>query len=239
MNNDEWEKWYTEILKDFGFSRKKDEETAKILDEILKEKNSLTLEEVKTIIHNKKPTNNYIIFGAGPSLKANIKEIKRKKLTNNILIAADGATTALLEENLMPDIIVTDLDGKIEDLLYSNQKECIFIVHAHGDNKENIEKYAPILKNVLGTTQSKPYGNLYNFGGFTDGDRAIFLALALGAEKIKLAGMDFGEYVTKYSRPNIKNNIELADEIKQKKLRYAEKLLNWIKQNKNVEIEKI
>lgn len=240
MNINEWEKWYTKILDDFGFSREKDEETAKILDNILNETNPLTIEKLQTKIHEKKPVNNYIVFGAGPSLKTNIQYLKKEKeIENNILIAADGATTALLEENINPDIIVTDLDGKIDDLLIANEKNCIFIVHAHGDNAENIKKYTPLLKNILGTTQSTPHGNLYNFGGFTDGDRAIFLSLALGANKIILAGMDFGEYVTKYSRPNIKEDIEPADEIKQKKLKYAEKLVEWIKENKKVEICKI
>lgn len=32
---------------------------------------------------------------------------------------------------------------------------------------------------------------VYNFGGFTDGDRAVFLAEALGASLIVVAGMDF------------------------------------------------
>ena len=240
MNINEWEKWYTKILDDFGFSREKDEEIAKILDNILNTTNPLTIEKLQTKIHEKKAVNNYIVFGAGPSLKNSIKEIKkRRELTENILVGADGATTALLEENIIPDIIVTDLDGKIDDLLIANQKNSIFIVHAHGDNAENITKYTPLLKNVLGTTQSTPHGNLYNFGGFTDGDRAIFLTLALNANKITLVGMDFGEYVTKYSRPNIKKDVEPADEIKQKKLKYAEELVEWIKENKNVEINKI
>lgn len=40
--------------------------------------------------------------------------------------------------------------------------------------------------------------------------------------------MDFGNIVTKYSRPNIKDDLEVADEVKQKKLKYAEKLTEWI-----------
>ncbi len=238
MNIDEWENWYNKILNDFGFSKDNDEETAKILDTILGE-NALTIEELQTLISEKKSTKEFIVFGAGPSLKKDIIKIKNEGLVDNILVAADGATTALLEEDLIPDIIVTDLDGKIDDLLTANQKNSIFIVHAHGDNEENITKYVKILNKVLGTTQSKPYGKLYNFGGFTDGDRAIFLTLELNAKKILLAGMDFGEYVTKYSRPKIENDIEKADDIKQKKLKYAEELVEWIKQNENVELKKI
>ncbi len=48
--------------------------------------------------------------------------------------------------------------------------------------------------------------------------------------------MDFGEIVTKYSRPNLPDITGPADEIKRKKLQYAEKLTNWIIDNENVEI---
>lgn len=91
----------------------------------------------------------------------------------------------------------------------------------------------------MGTTQSKPLKNVYNFGGFTDGDRAVFLAIKLGAKKIILAGMDFGEKITKYSRPKLSRDVEEADEIKKLKLKYAEKLIEWIVDNKNVEIKKL
>jgi uncharacterized Rossmann fold enzyme len=46
-----------------------------------------------------------------------------------------------------------------------------------------------------------------------------------------LCGMDFGIYVTKYSRPNIEKDVEIADSIKVKKLKYAETLVNWLKEN--------
>ena len=88
----------------------------------------------------------------------------------------------------------------------------------------------------MGTTQAQPIGNLYNFGGFTDGDRALFLAVALGASQITLAGMDFGDIVTKYSRPNLENDTAEADDFKKKKLVYAEKFTQWIIDNENVEV---
>ena len=48
--------------------------------------------------------------------------------------------------------------------------------------------------------------------------------------------MDFGDIVTKYSRP--KNQLDLmdADDIKKRKLKYAEELCNWIKDNVDVEL---
>ena len=109
----------------------------------------------------------------------------------------------------------------------------------HNPTTDNIEKIATMssfFNNVLGTTQAQPVGNLYNFGGFTDGDRAIFLAVALGASEITLAGMDFGDIVTKYSRPNLPDVLGQADEFKKKKLMYAEKFTNWISENEDVEI---
>lgn len=51
--------------------------------------------------------------------------------------------------------------------------------------------------------------------------------------------MDFGEKITKYSRPKLSRDVEEADEIKKLKLKYAEKLIEWIVDNKNVEIKKL
>ncbi len=100
----------------------------------------------------------------------------------------------------------------------ANDLGSLFVLHAHGNNFDQILKYTNKFNKILGTTQSKPFSNLYNFGGFTDGDRAVFLAIALNAEKIILAGMDFGKIITKYSRPEINLETAEADEIKQKKV---------------------
>ena len=229
-----WEKYYTEILDDFGFSREGDESSAKILDDILSDEGCLTLDDLS---QNVGTSDKFIVFGAGPSLKKQIQEVKKDyDLKDFVLVAADGATTALIEEKVIPDIIVTDLDGKIEDILLANLKGANIVVHAHGDNIDNVVKYAPFLNNVLGTTQAQPIGNLYNFGGFTDGDRAIFLSVALGASEIILVGMDFGDIVTKYSRPNLPDDVGEADDIKKKKLEYAELFTNWIIDNEDVKI---
>ena len=153
-----------------------------------------------------------------------------------VLVAADGATTALIEQKVAPDIVATDLDGKLDDILLANIRGANIIVHAHGDNIDKIATVTSFFNNVLGTTQAQPVGNLYNFGGFTDGDRALFLAVALGASEIILAGMDFGDMVTKYSRPNIEKDVEKADDFKKKKLMYAEKFTQWIVDNEDVDV---
>lgn len=229
-----WEKYYTKILDDFGFSREGDEESAKLLDEILSVEGCLTLEELREIVSF---SDKFIVFGAGPSIKEHIQLLKDEyDLRDYVLVSADGATTAMMEERLIPDVIATDLDGTIDDILLANLKGANVVIHAHADNIERIASMTPFFTNILGTTQSQPIGNLYNFGGFTDGDRAEFLAVALGARQMILAGMDFGTIVTQYSRPNLTTKTAVADDFKRKKLMYAEELTNWIKENEPVEV---
>jgi len=229
-----WEIYYKEILDDFGFSREGDENSAKVLDEILSQEGCLTLDDLSQIVGF---SDKYIVFGAGPSLKEHVKFLKENyDLKDYVLISADGATTALIEERISPDIVATDLDGNMDDILLANLRGANIAVHAHGDNLDAVVKYAPFFSNVIGTTQAQPVGNIYNFGGFTDGDRAIFLAVALGASEITLAGMDFGDIVTRYSRPNLKTDLAEADEFKKKKLMYAARLTQWIADNENVDI---
>ena len=229
-----WEKYYTEILEDFGFSRQKDEESAKLLDEILSTEGCLTLNDLSEIVGF---SDKFIVFGAGPSVKEHVQMLKEEyDLKDYVLVAADGATTAMIEEKISPDIVATDLDGNIDDILLANLRGANIVIHAHGDNIDRIASLTSFFNNVLGTTQSQPVGNLYNFGGFTDGDRAIFLAVALGASQITLAGMDFGDVVTRYSRPNLSDDLAQVDEFKRKKLAYAEKFTNWIGENENVKI---
>jgi len=209
-----WESKYREILKDFGYSRKKDIQSCKLLDSLLPKKASVV--KIRDLIENKP----VFVIGAGPSLPSCISILKKyKKITK---IVADGATKAIIENNLKPDIIVTDLDGDIKSLKKAGRTNTIMIVHAHGDNTEKIHlvKY---FKNCIGTTQTKSVGKVHNFGGFTDGDRCVFLASHFKAKKIILLGMDFGTRIGKYSKTRVLNRTT-----KIKKLRRGKKLLEWL-----------
>lgn len=240
MEIETWIKWYKEILQNFGFKKEDDDESAEYLNNYLKNQINNGQKNKKAISFSDLPAvENIIVFGAGPSLKNHINKLKPKISTNPnkfILISADGATTALMEENIVPDIIVTDLDGKLEDILNANAQGAYLVVHAHGNNLNVLKSNLDNLKNILGSTQSIPLEYVHNFGGFTDGDRAVFLAVELGAREIILAGMDFGEVVTKYSRPDMKDATGPADDIKKLKLKYAEKLVEWITENEDVSI---
>jgi uncharacterized Rossmann fold enzyme len=211
-----WESKYREILKDFGYSRKKDIQSCKLLDSLLPKKTRIA--EIKDLIE-KKPV---FVVGAGPSLPSCISILKKyKKITK---IVADGATKAIIENGLKPDIVVTDLDGDIKSLKKAGRTNTIMVVHAHGDNSEKIH-FVKNFKNCIGTTQTKPLGKIHNFGGFTDGDRCVFLANHFKAKKIILLGMDFGTRIGKYSKSTVVNRT-----IKIKKLRRGKKLLEWLAQ---------
>jgi len=209
-----WESKYQNILKDFGYSRKKDTQSCKLLDSLLPKK--ATVVKIRNLIENKP----VFVIGAGPSLPSCISILKKyNKITK---IVADGATKAMIENNLKSDIVVTDLDGDIKSLKKVGRTNTIMIVHAHGDNAEKIHLVKDF-KNCIGTTQTKPVGKVHNFGGFTDGDRCVFLANHFKAKKIILLGMDFGTKIGKYSKRTVSNR-----RIKIAKLRRGKKLLEWL-----------
>lgn len=218
----DWEPFYTQIVSKMGYDREKDREAAFLLRKLLLEnKNYILVKDIKDRIKEK-----VHVFGAGPSLE---KALENRNFSGT-LIASDGATSALLKYGITPDIIVTDLDGRFEDIKRSNALGAYVVVHAHGDNMDKLKAYVPQLKNVLGTCQTEPLDIVYNFGGFTDGDRAVFLAEELGAKEITLVGFDFGEIVGKWSKPYLEEHSPVW-ESKKKKFEIAQMLLDWLKKN--------
>jgi len=221
-----WKPIYKKIIKDFNFNIEDDEKTARILNKYLeKNKKLCSIKKIKNMINNQE----IVIFGAGPSLKKSIYKYQ-KSFKDKIKMAADGATTALLEYNISPDIIVTDLDGKISDQIMLSSMGALTVLHAHGNNIIKIKKYIEKFDgDLLGTTQinPSPYYNLHNFGGFTDGDRAVFLADHFHAKKIYLIGFDFNGEIGKYSFAENKDK-----KLKRKKLKWCKYLIDELsKQN--------
>jgi uncharacterized Rossmann fold enzyme len=220
MNYKEWKPIYKKIIKDFNFKVEYEEESARILDSFIKMNNKFcSIKKIENIIRDK----DIVIFGAGPSLKNSLIKYN-ERFEDKFKIAADGATSALLENDFLPDVIVTDLDGKISDQIKASSLGSIIVLHAHGDNIKKIIKYFEKFEgDLIGTTHINPrsYVNLYNFGGFTDGDRAVFLADHFHARKIFLIGFDFNGRIGKYSFAENKDK-----ELKMKKLKWCKYLID-------------
>jgi len=155
---------------------------------------------------------------------------KGKKLFNNCVnLAADGASVLLKEVGIPIDAIFTDLDGITKsEFNYSD----FVLVHAHGDNMDKLKEFKEDIlnfKNIIGTTQVKSLNNIINAGGFTDGDRILYFlrSLLLPEQNLFLIGMDFGEKIGKYSKPEMADNLK-TNPIKLKKLQYAVELIEMI-----------
>ncbi len=161
-----------------------------------------------------------------------------KKEIKKFVIAANGAITPLVSKGKLPNLIVTDLDGSFKDLLKANKSGVPMMIHAHGDNMDKIRNLVPRFTNIIGTTQSIPFGKLHNFGGFTDGDRAFMLASHFNADSIILGGMDFGDIITPYSKPDLQSNLR-ADPVKRKKLLWAKRLIEYEVKKRNLKVYNI
>ncbi|WP_457753230.1 6-hydroxymethylpterin diphosphokinase MptE-like protein [Thermococcus sp.] len=232
MKFQDWKPFYKEIVREMRYDVDSDRKSAEILqDLLLKNRNYIKVSYLKEILKGQRA----YVFGAGPSLELALRYLS---FHDGVMISADGATSALLEFGLVPDIVVTDLDGCFEDIKRADVLGAYIVVHAHGDNIEKLKEYVPQLEKVLGTCQTEPLDIVYNFGGFTDGDRAVFLAEEFGAEEIILVGFDFGDVVGKWSKPHLKGHTRIW-ESKRKKFEFAQKLLEWLKKNGKAKIKRV
>lgn len=218
MDYQEWKTLYAAISRDLGFSVRKDLEAAELLRDLVK---PLPLRDLSRLIRGK----TVCVYGAGDSLE------KVKNFPSTTKIAADGATTYLIEKGARPEVVVTDLDGMMEDILEAHRRGSLVVVHAHGDNVPELRKYVPLFGRVIPTCQCRPPEGVYNFGGFTDGDRAVFMSAHLGAKKIVLYGMDFvgvGRYSFSSDTP-----------WKRKKLKWGKMLIEYLREEKHVNIVEV
>ncbi|CDI05088.1 conserved hypothetical protein [Candidatus Nitrosotenuis uzonensis] len=196
-----------------GYSKDRDRRSATLLNSILSE---CPFDKMERMIRGKP----VFVIGAGPSISYSIPYLKRHK--DIVKICADSALVPLMQGGIIPQIVVTDLDGDLQVMKKLSKTKTIFVVHAHGDNMERLE-FASNFRNCIGTTQTEDVGRVRNFGGFTDGDRCVFLASHFGAKKIFLFGMDFGQRIGKHSKTRRQDR-----KIKLKKLRHGKELLEWL-----------
>ena len=199
MDLEAWMEIYADIVDDLALSPEEDLKASEELSELLLQNTRLDLDQM--VLRNLKSLINgrdCLVFGTSSGLESTLmlafnemEEWVRDE--NKVLIAADGAASILLSLEVVPDVIVTDMDGGVEDQLTCERMGSIILVHAHGDNMDVIRRTVPRMSGrVLGTTQIKNDGipHLLNFGGFTDGDRAVMIADEMGAKSILLIGFD-------------------------------------------------
>jgi uncharacterized Rossmann fold enzyme len=202
MEFKEWEPHYQEILEYFGFDRKKDEEAAGLLASLLPRDDLPLLEaQCRDAV--------VTVCGNAPCLVRELGQVR------GIVWAADAATEPLVAHGIRPNAIFTDLDGATDLYVELNQTGTILVVHAHGDNLPLLRHWIPRFTGPLvGTTQANPQPHVHNFGGFTDGDRAVFAAHALGAREVRILGFDLDD-------PHV-------DPMKRGKLFWARRLLRLL-----------
>ena len=217
MKFEEWESFYSRIINDFrqeGFDRSEDREAEGKLMSLLNCRSSK--DRLRDLFGGEK----VMVIGNGPGLEKDFKQD-----FEGIIAAADAASHRLANLGIEPDFVCTDLDGKPEfEAELSNDTPVA--VHAHGDNKDLLEQFVPSFNhsNIVPTTQAEPSYGGENFGGFTDGDRTVFIADHFGASEISLAGFKFeGNTVGK---------------IKSRKLDWAKRLLEALEARRQEKIIK-
>ncbi|HET6589757.1 MAG TPA: 6-hydroxymethylpterin diphosphokinase MptE-like protein [Candidatus Nitrosocosmicus sp.] len=231
MRFNDWYPHYLIIAHSLGLKARDDFVCTLILSELL----SRSYLDPKCLVRlsGKK----VLIIGAGPSIEEYpiqefIKDCVKGSGPNpnkkTVVIVADGATELCLSLDIIPDIVISDLDGDLNSLLIAEEKGSTVIVHGHGDNIDKIKTHVSDFSRVIGTTQTFPLYNIHNFGGFTDGDRGIFLARHFNAKQIILVGMDFDSKIGHYSKKNILNA-----EQKKRKLKVAKYLVQLLCNNNN------
>lgn len=180
-----WAPWMDRIRRDFGYDEEADRASARRLEGILE---GLDGPPVVDYAWQLLSGSRVVVAGAADDAADGIRRSKKK----HVLVTADGATSAAREAGRVPDVVVTDLDGRVEDQVWAAEQGALVFVHAHGDNADRLERHVPAFPatSLAGTCQVQAFGRLVNPGGFTDGDRACFLAHALGARQARLVGFD-------------------------------------------------
>lgn len=207
----DWEPIYATILADLGFDRIADERARDVAAEFASPflDDRLAGFEDATVA----------VVGAAPSLAADLDDVDF--VGADAVVAASTAVDVLADADIAVDLMVTDLDKNTETARGLTHDGTPVAAHAHGDNIPTVREWLPQFdsQHTLVTTQAAPRGSVRNFGGFTDGDRAAFIADAFGAAELRFFGWDFDD-------PTV-------DPMKARKLQWAEHLLYWLEQRRN------
>jgi uncharacterized Rossmann fold enzyme len=213
MNFAEWEPVYERILADFGFDRAADERARDVLRPLVEGQTGYDTGTLERAVAG----DTVAVVGAAPSLS---DEVERAARADHVF-AASTAADVCRESGVAVDLMVTDLDKNPGTAVELTREGTPVAAHAHGDNVPAVREVVPRfdLDHVIPTTQAAPVSPVRNFGGFTDGDRAAFLADHLGAGSLVFVGWEFDD-------PTV-------DGTKAKKLRWAARLLTWLESRRS------
>ncbi|MHA2366138.1 MAG: 6-hydroxymethylpterin diphosphokinase MptE-like protein, partial [Candidatus Hodarchaeales archaeon] len=176
MNWEMWRPYYIEVVELLGINSKADLNAANKYLDLTRQYRSTGYEiYLKGIFQQKENIKRVWVFGAGPSLIEDFQVfVKHFNPLTDFVMAADGATVFLLQNEVLPDVIVSDYDGDLNALHFCCQQGSLLQLHAHGDNYSIVQEEFPIFVQeglVLPTVQTEPKPPfLFNYGGFTDGD---------------------------------------------------------------------
>lgn len=188
MHYEDWEPKYVTVTDDLGYDRGGDEKSARELAKRMEGHAGPVAKSedlAKLLAHQR-----VFVCANSPTLE---KEIADRPFDGTV-IAADGATGRLMQRGTLPEIVVTDLDGDLEAIRKASARGSIVVVHAHADNMDRIATWLAAMEGpVVASVQCAPPAGTHNYGGLTDGDRAVYIADHFAAEEIVLAGFDFGD----------------------------------------------
>ncbi len=205
----DWEPVYEDILQDMGYSREDDESAVRVLKAVTMNSDLVDPDDVMDVFSKE-----CSVIGDAPCLDA---DLDSRQLVGTV-IASGSAVHRLIARGIRPDVVVTDLDGEMASQLDASSRGAVTFIHAHGDNSELIREYAGRFRGpVILTTQSAPENTVFDYGGFTDGDRAVCIAQEMGSRTIHLFGFDF-------EHPNPKEGSDPSTKLR--KLAWAKRIID-------------
>lgn len=142
------------------------------------------------------------------------------------IVAADGAAAFLAERvGVTADIVVTDLDGPLGSLMRLFNEGSLPLLYFHGDNYATAYWVSGLLPAVGVSAQCvKPGWPVLPATGFTDGDRALWLAVCCEPRSVTLLGMDTRASSAAGTKLWLRRDAS-PGYVKRVKLRVAEKLI--------------
>ncbi len=202
MRYRQWAPEYERIQAEFGFSLEKERAASDRLVALLPHP---ALDRAEQRIRARIRGRETIVVGLAPRTGAPPVWMLPRTEEPPALIVADGAAERCLAAGLVPDVVVTDLDGPVPSEVTANARGSLVVIHAHGDNIPALERWTPEFpRELAGSWAGPPERGLVDFGGFTDGDRAAYLAEGVNAPRVLLFGFDFDHIDPSEPSPDIK-----------------------------------